>query len=69
MDRGADPGTGKRDLPEDMVEKAARMLIEAAERVPGARVPIIAAEELAREAINAVSQAGCLRMPYIPERA
>lgn len=69
MDQGVDPGTGRADLPEELVEAVARTLFEVAERIPGARVSVIAAEELAREAIEAVRQAGCLRLPRIPERA
>ena len=69
MDQGADPGAGRADLPEDLVEAVARALFDASERVPGASVPVIAAEELAREAIEAVRQAGCLHLPNAPEAA
>ena len=69
MDRGADPGAGKADLPEDLVEAVARALFEAAEQAPGARIPTIAAEELARAAIEAVRQVGRLRLPGASEAA
>ena len=69
MNRGFEPAAGRGDLPEELVEMVARALFEAAELIPGASIPVIAAEELAREAIKAVRQAGCLRLPSTPEYA
>lgn len=69
MDQASGSWAHEAGLPAGLVEAVAWALFEAAEQAPGARIPAIAAEDLARAAIEAVQQAGCLRSDTAPKGA
>ncbi|MBS5904529.1 hypothetical protein RQ846_18900 [Roseomonas mucosa] len=69
MDQVSGSWAHEAGLPAGLVEAVARALFEAAEQAPGARIPVIAAEEIAWAAIEAVRQAGYLRVDAAPKEA
>lgn len=69
MHQAAGSREHEASLPAGLLDAVAQALFDAAEKTPGARVPVIAAEELARAAIEAVHQAGCLRADTAPKGA
>lgn len=56
-------------MPDALIETVAQALFEAAGQVLGARVPIIAAEELARAALTAILNSGYTFLPLPSESA
>jgi hypothetical protein len=55
-----------KDTPPPIVEAVARALFDAAETTPGAVVPVIAAEDLAKAALDAIKDAGFDLVPRGP---